>query len=41
LGGSGHCDLNFNATGTFTITATYSGDANYTVSADTKSHTIN
>ncbi len=41
IGGSGSCNVVFSAIGTFTLTATYSGDANYTGSLDTKSHIVN
>jgi hypothetical protein len=40
IGGSGSCNVVFSATGTFTLTATYSGDVNYTGSSDTESHTV-
>jgi len=38
--GSGSCNVVFNSAGVKTITATYSGDANYAGSADTESHTV-
>ncbi|MBE3066584.1 MAG: Ig-like domain repeat protein [Chloroflexi bacterium] len=39
-GGSGSCNVVFNTTGAKTLTATYSGDVNYTGSSDTESHTV-
>ena len=39
-GGSGSCNVVFNTTGAKTLTATYSGDANYASSSDTESHTV-
>jgi hypothetical protein len=41
VGGSGSCNVVFSAPGTFTLTATYSGDLNYAGSSDTESHTVN
>jgi hypothetical protein len=41
VGGSGSCNVVFSAIGTFTLTATYSGDANYLGSLDTEAHTVN
>ena len=42
VGGSGSCNtVVFNTTGAKTLTATYSGDANYAVSSDTESHIVN
>jgi len=38
--GSGSCNVVFNTTGAKTLTATYSGDANYAGSSDTESHTV-
>jgi hypothetical protein len=40
-GGSGSCDVVFSATGSYTLTATYSGDAYYLVSQDTETHIVN
>jgi hypothetical protein len=40
-GGSGNCDVVFNTSGAKTLTATYSGDSNYTSSVGTASHTVN
>ncbi len=39
-GGSGSCNIVFNTTGAKTITATYSGDANYAPSSDTEAHSV-
>jgi hypothetical protein len=39
--GTGHCDVVFTTTGTFTITATYGGDGNYLGSSNVHSHTVN
>ncbi len=39
--GSGSCSLTFNANGSRSITANYSGDANYKPSADNEPHTVN
>jgi hypothetical protein len=39
-GGSGSCNVVFNTTGAKTLTATYSGNANYAGSSDTESHTV-
>jgi hypothetical protein len=39
--GSGSCNAVFTSTGAKTLTATYSGDANYLSSSDTESHTVN
>jgi len=41
IGGTGSCNLTFSATGTYTITATYSGDVNYDANVDTENHTVN
>ena len=41
VGGSGSCNVVFGYTSTFTLTANYSGDANYTPSSDTESHVVN
>jgi hypothetical protein len=41
VGGSGSCSVIFSATGTYTITATYNGDTNYTGSLDTENHIVN
>jgi hypothetical protein len=41
VGGSGSCTLVFPSTGTFTINAVYSGDANYTGNSTTESHAVN
>lgn len=38
--GSGSCNIVFNTTGSKTITATYSGDANYAPSSATKAHSV-
>ncbi len=38
--GSGSCNATFNTTGAKTLTATYSGDGNYTGSAGTAGHTV-
>ena len=38
--GSGSCNAVFNTAGAKTLTATYSGDANYAGSSDTESHTV-
>jgi hypothetical protein len=38
---TGSCSVVFNAIGTYTITATYSGDGNYLGGVDTESHTVN
>ena len=38
--GSGSCNVVFSTTGAKTLTATYSGDAVYTGSLDTESHTV-
>jgi hypothetical protein len=40
VAGSGSCNAVFNTTGAKTITATYSGDTNYSSSSDTESHTV-
>ncbi len=37
---SGNCNVVFNSTGAKTITASYSGDSNYTTGSDTESHTV-
>ncbi len=39
-GGSGSCNVVFMTTGAKTITANYSGDANYTTGSDTEGHTV-
>ncbi len=39
-GGTGSCNVIFTSSGAKTLTATYSGDANYTGSSDTESHTV-
>jgi hypothetical protein len=39
-GGSGSCNVVFMSTGAKTLTASYSGDANYTTGSDTESHTV-
>jgi hypothetical protein len=39
-GGSGSCNAVFNSEGAKTLTATYSGDANYLASAGTAGHTV-
>src|SRR5262245_11376892 len=36
----GHCTVVFNSPGTYTLTATYSGDATHTSSSDTDTHTV-
>ena len=41
IAGSGSCDLPSTSVGTRTLTATYSGDANFNGSNDTESHTVN
>ncbi len=41
IGGTGSCQAIFTAAGTYTITATYSGDANYLPSYDTEPHSVN
>ncbi len=40
-GGSGSCNVVFNTTGAKTITATYSGDMNYSSSTDSVTHNVN
>jgi hypothetical protein len=40
VNGSGSCYVVFNTIGAKILTATYSGDGNYTPSADTESHTV-
>jgi hypothetical protein len=40
VSGSGSCNVVFNTTGAKTLTAAYSGDANYASSSDTESHTV-
>jgi hypothetical protein len=37
---SGNCNVVFNTTGAKTLTASYSGDSNYTTGSDTDSHTV-
>ena len=39
-GGSGGCNVVFNTTGAKTLTATYSGDSNYSSSFNSTSHTV-
>lgn len=38
--GSGSCQMTITAPGTYTLTATYSGDAQYEISRDTELHVI-
>jgi hypothetical protein len=38
--GSGNCQLTINADGTYTLTATYSGDTNFNPSSDTEPHAV-
>jgi hypothetical protein len=40
-GGTGSCSVVFTSTGSKTLTATYTGDGNYSTSSDTESHTVN
>jgi hypothetical protein len=40
VAGVGTCNVVFNLSGTFTITATYSGDGNYLPSLDTEAHIV-
>jgi N-acetylneuraminic acid mutarotase len=40
INGSGNCPLTINADGTYTLTATYSGDTNFNPSHDTESHVV-
>jgi hypothetical protein len=39
-GGTGSCNVNFATTGSKTLTASYSGDGNYSPSSGTASHTV-
>lgn len=41
VGGTGSCQAIFTTIGTYTITATYSGDANYLTSTDDETHIAN
>jgi hypothetical protein len=41
IGGTGHCTLIYTGTGSFTITATFTGDPNYNTSSTTASHAVN
>jgi hypothetical protein len=42
IGGTGSCNVTFSATGSFTLTATYSsGNVNYTGSSTTAGHNVN
>jgi hypothetical protein len=41
IGGTGHCGLIYTGVGSFTITATFSGDPNYNTSSTTASHVVN
>jgi hypothetical protein len=41
VGGTGSCPLTYPATGSFTITATFGGDGNYTGSSTTANHNVN
>jgi len=41
VGGTGSCSIVFSSTGTFTITANYSGDTNYTASSASENHVVN
>ena len=38
--GSGDCSLNFNAIGTYTLSATYSGDASFNPSSGSETHVV-
>lgn len=38
--GSGNCPITLNAIGTYTLTATYSGDANFNPSSDSEPHVV-
>jgi N-acetylneuraminic acid mutarotase len=40
INGSGNCPLTINADGTYTLTATYSGDTNFNPSSDTEPHVV-
>jgi len=41
VGGTGSCNVSFTTPGSYTITATYSGDGNYIIVTDTEAHTVN